>query len=227
MGQSANTFGNVRNYESLPTSPYVSTEMFEQVDGQDTVRSQNRSLLARRDKIELSRELQPFEKPRFLGQSKIVSTRRDKIQHPAAISTNHIRIQSDTVNLMDRNNKPKQTVSTKNGLPGISLGSPRVGAEKIILSQIKINDGALLSSQNSGTDLQEISLDQYNSRARIKHGLKSNNLVRQINMQRRLQQQLRFNSTSDGDKSGVLKGISLSSPRAKKVSVAGSNSPLK
>ena len=58
-----------------------------------------------------------------------MSTRRDKIQHPAAISTNHIRIQSDTVNLMDRHNKPKQTVSTKNGLPGISLGSPRVGAE--------------------------------------------------------------------------------------------------
>lgn len=57
----------------------------------------------------------------------------------------------------------------------------------------------------------------YNSKSRIKHGLKSNNLVRQINMQRRLQQQLKFNKTVGQTQAAILKGVSLS-PKTKKMS---------
>lgn len=65
--------------------------------------------------------------------------------------------------------------------------------------------------QMNGVQMLQKGEIAYNSRNRIKHGLKSNNLVRQINMQRRLQQQLKFTKTNTkAGKNTVLKGVSLS-----------------
>ena len=60
-------------------------------------RSANKSLIARRERLDLNKELQPFEQPRILGQN--IINKRDTI---STISSNHIRIQSETIKLMER-----------------------------------------------------------------------------------------------------------------------------